>query len=87
MRFNVYPRDVPAEDAARRMGLSLAQFKRVLSRLCERGFPAADPDTGNYDLTAIDRWCDGRHVHLFGEKPEIQARDARQVARDRIAKL
>jgi hypothetical protein len=59
-----------------------------LPNLLARGFPAADPDTGNFDLEAIDRWCDARHPHLFGASDaEIGARDASTVAADRIAAM
>ncbi len=87
MRFRVDPRDVPAEMAARRLGKSLADFNVALPNLLARGFPAADPDTGNYDMQAIDRWCDARHAHLFGAGTEMQARDAGTVAKERIARM
>ncbi len=87
MRFRVEPRDVSREAAARRIGLTLAQFDVQYGNLTARGFPAADPDTGNFDLHAIDRWCDARYPHLFGGGSVTQARDARAVARDRIAKM
>ena len=84
MRFGVKPRDVPASMAARRLGLSLPDFNEVLPNLLARGFPRHDPDTGHYDLAAIDRWCDSRHSHLFGANPGMVARDASAVAKDRI---
>lgn len=87
MRFRVEARDVPAEHAARRLGKSLAEFNVALPNLLARGFPAADPDTGNFDLAAIDRWCDARNAHLFGAGSEMQARDAGTVAKDRIAAM
>jgi hypothetical protein len=87
MRFRVDPRDVPPEIAARRLGQTLAQFETVLPRLLARGFPQADPDTGNYDLAAIERWCDARHCHLFGGGAAMQARDAGTVARERISAM
>jgi hypothetical protein len=87
MRFRIPPRDICREHAARRLGLSLAEFNKVLDRLLARGFPAPDPDTDRFDLVAIDRWCDARHAHLFGAGSELQARDARDVVSDRIAKL
>jgi len=87
MRFRVEPRDVPEEMAARRLGKTLAEFKAALPNLHARGFPAPDPDTGNFDLHAIDRWCDARHAHLFGGSATMQARDAGAVAGDRIAKM
>lgn len=85
--FRVEPRDIPPEMAARRLGKTLADFTVALPRLTARGFPSADPDTGNYDICAIDRWCDARHPHLWGSTAPMLARDAATVARDRIAKL
>ena len=87
MRFKVQPRDVPPEIAARRLSKTLAEFEKALPNLLARGFPQADPNTGNYDLVAIDRWCDARHVHLFGASSVMQARDAGAVAKDRIATM
>jgi hypothetical protein len=87
IRFSIAPRDVPAEVAARRLGKTLAEFNAALPNLIERGFPKVDPDTGNFDLHAIDRWCDARHVHLFSAEPAMQARDAEAVAGDRIAAM
>lgn len=84
MRFRVDPRDVPAEVAARRLGKSVVDFDALLPKLIARGFPAADPDTGNFDMVAIDRWCDARHAHLFGGAAAMQAQDASAVAMDRI---
>ena len=50
MRFRVEPKDVSEEAAARRLGLSLVQFREKLPALLQRGFPAADQTTGNYCL-------------------------------------
>jgi hypothetical protein len=87
MRFHIEPRDVPLEVAARRLGKTRAEFETALPDLLARGFPQADPTTGNFDLAAIDRWCDGRYPHLFGSGAAMQARDARDVVRDRLARL
>jgi hypothetical protein len=87
VRFRVDPRDVPPAIAARRLGLEPAQFAAALPALLARGFPAADPTTGNFDLDAINRWCDARHAHLFGAAAVIGPRDASTVAKDRIAAL
>lgn len=65
IRFQVEPRDVPPDKAARRIGLTLEQFDDLLPRLLSRGFPASDPDTGNYDLDAIDAWRAARHRRLL----------------------
>jgi hypothetical protein len=65
IRFRVDPGDVPAEKAARRLCLTEAQFLDRLPQLLLRGFPAADPTTGMYDLEAIDAWRRSRHRHLF----------------------
>jgi hypothetical protein len=86
MRFRIEPRDVPLQVAARRLGKTRAELEAVLSDLLARGFPQADPTTGNFDLAAIDRWCDARHPHLFGGGA-MQARDARDVVQNRLAKL
>lgn len=61
LRFTVDPRDVPPEKAARRLGLTTDAFEAILPRLLGRGFPPSDPDTGNYDLDAIDAWRSARH--------------------------
>lgn len=87
MRFKVDPRDVPAEAAARRLGVAVRVFLERLPNLIARGFPAPDPDTGNFDLDAVDRWCDGRHPHLFGALSAPAARDAKSVVAGRIAAL
>ena len=85
LRFRVDPRDVPPDLAARRLGMEIADFNAVLPNLIARGFPSPDPDTGRFDLVAIDKWCDARHVHLFGGGTGMQARDAGTVVHDRIA--
>jgi hypothetical protein len=87
MRFRIEPRDVPLEAAARRLGKTRAELEVVLPDLLARGFPQADPTTGNFDLAAIDRWCDARHPHLFRGGDAMYARDARDVVRDRLTKL
>ena len=87
MRFKVEPRDVPPEIAARRLGKTLFDFNRALPNLIARGFPKADPDTGHFDLDAIDAWRRLRHPHLFGDGSKAPARDARTVARDRITAM
>ena len=84
IRFKVEPRDVRPDVIARRMGTSLADFRAALPNLVARGFPQYDPDTGNFDLLAVDRWCDARHPHLFGGTAQMQARDASTVAKCRI---
>ena len=60
IRYPVEPRDVPAVKAARRLHLTLEEFETCLPRLRARGFPTADPDTGRFDLKAIDDWMDRR---------------------------
>lgn len=85
-RLSIAPRDVPADAAARRLGLSLSAFLDALPRLEARGFPRRDPDTLNFDLQAVDRWCDARHPHLFGGDP-VGARDAGTVVSERLARM
>ena len=86
VRFQIKPRDVPAKMAALRMGRTEAQFHEDLPRLLARGFPKPDETTGNYDLDAIDEWCKRRHPELFLIAQE-QARDARAVVNERLARM
>lgn len=80
IRFQVEPRDVPPEKAARRLGLDLQRFTDLLPRLLARGFPPSDPDTGHYDLDAIDAWRAARHRPLLPAFP-TPAHSAGLVAR------
>jgi hypothetical protein len=87
-RFQIIPGgDVPDYVAARRMGMAPEAFKTALPNLIARGFPKADPTTGNFDLDAIDAWRKTRHPHLYAGRGEFGARDASTVAQDRIAEL
>jgi hypothetical protein len=83
MRFRVEPRDVPSGVAARRLGKTAVEFEAILPNLIARGFPKPDPDTGNFDLDAIDLWRRQRHPHLFLTDARL-ARDARSVAPARL---
>jgi hypothetical protein len=58
--------DVPLAHAAKRLGLTEPAFRTALPELIERGFPEADPTTGNFDLQAIDEWRRQRYPRLFG---------------------
>lgn len=87
MRFKVEPRDVPLDQAARRMGMTAEAFTAARAGLEARGFPKPDPDTGNFDLVAIDRWCDLRHHHLLSPATGMGPRDAGDVVGDRLAAL
>jgi hypothetical protein len=69
IRYRVDPGDVPPEKAARRLHLTVDEFNERLPNLLARGFPSADPDTGMYDLEAIDRWRKLRSPALFGLTP------------------
>jgi hypothetical protein len=69
VRFRVDPADVPLEKAARRLHLTPEQFRDLLPKLLLRGFPAADPDTGMFDLEAIDRWRRDRHARELTSAP------------------
>jgi hypothetical protein len=60
IRFKVEPRDVPASKAARRLHLSLDEFRVKLPSLLARGFPPPDPTTGHYYLPAVDKWMEAR---------------------------
>ena len=83
IRIRVDPRDVPAEKAARRLGLPLSAFEEIADRLYARGFPHPDPDTGLFDLKAVDDWMDRRS----GLTSNLGPRDAAGVARARLEAL
>lgn len=86
MRFHVRSRDISPEAAARHIGLTFARFVELLPDLIDRGFPRADPTTGNYDLDAIDEWCNRRFPHLFsqGIAQSSSATHAGAIVRDRL---
>jgi hypothetical protein len=48
LRFKIEPKDVPAYAAARRLGLTEADFARHLPILLARGFPAPDATTQDF---------------------------------------
>jgi hypothetical protein len=90
VRFRVDPADVPPEKAARRLHLTLERFNEVLPRLLARGFPPADPDTGCFDLEAIDQWRKLRTPALFGLTPvpstgQVEATQEANSMGDRFA--
>jgi hypothetical protein len=80
IRTRVDPRDVPLDKAARRLGLTESAFHLVADRLHARGFPRPDPDTGMFDLVAIEDWMNRRS----GLTSIVQARDASTVVRGRL---
>lgn len=81
LRFRLPPGgDVPPITAARRMGMTLAEFTAALPSLLARGFPPLDPTTGRFDLDAIDEWRARRHK-IVSNGPK----DASTVAAARIA--
>ena len=86
IRFSIEPRDVSPRAAATRMGVPEVKFHEDLPLLIARGFPKPDETTGNFDLNAIDEWCDRRHPGLFIVKSE-GAVDARSVVSQRLEKM
>ncbi len=83
IRMRVDPRNDPKHKAARRLGLSVADFEEVEIRLYARGFPRPDPDTCLFDLKAVEAWMDRRS----GLTTSFAARDAAIVARSRLEAL
>lgn len=91
LRFKLPPGtgDVPPVVAARHMGETLEAFQAKLPQLLQRGFPPADPTTGNFDLDAINVWRRRRYPHVYRDQltPTPLARDAKDVVRERLAGL
>jgi hypothetical protein len=87
MRFRIEPGDVPAEMAARRLGLSLEQFEKMLPALLQRGFPPPDPTTDNFCLEAVDQWRIRRYPSLFPLPAIERPKTDRETVRSRIANM
>jgi hypothetical protein len=83
IRFKVEPHDIPAAKAARRLHLSLDEFRTKLPELVGRGFPPADPTTGMFYLPAIDQWMAGR----FEQSPCDNSKNDQDIISSRIARL
>ena len=64
-RASMQPRDIPFRITAKLMSVDDKTFAEILPSLLARGFPAPDPDTGNFDRVALNKWCDARHPHLL----------------------
>lgn len=54
----IEPRGLTAGEVAFYLGISPVKFTEIKERLYERGFPRPDPDTGRYDVKAVDFWWD-----------------------------
>ena len=83
IRFKVEPRDIPAAKAARRLHLSLDEFRAKLLELVSRGFPPADPTTGMFYLPTIDEWMASR----FKLTADSTLGNDRSLIDERIARL
>jgi hypothetical protein len=83
IRYPVDPLDVPPSKAARRLHLTLEDFRAKLPELLQRGFPPPDPTTGNFYLPGIDRWMASRN----GLTANTGSPNDQDVIIDRIARL
>jgi len=83
VRHRIDPLDIPAVKAARRLHLTLEQFRDKLPELIERGFPPPDPTTGNFFLPAIDNWMASR----TGFTTCTGSHDDVDIINNRIARL
>lgn len=81
---------MPASAAARRLGVTEAEFAAKVAELIARhGFPRPLPAFGTFDLTALDRWMEKQNAPLFSEGADsATAVDARRIDIDaRLARL
>lgn len=85
VRHKIEPRDVPPCKAARRLHLTLDDFREKLPELKSRGFPDPDPTTGNYFLADIDCWMENRTKRL--STGATVADDDPEEAKRRIERL
>jgi hypothetical protein len=80
--------DVPPSIVARLLGLSAADFERLLPELTHRNFPKPDPTTGHFCIEAVDRWRFGRYPALFPMLTVAPtAIDAQAVFDDRLRQM
>lgn len=84
LRYQVQPRMVHPDKAARRLGLTPAEFREKQPMLLAKGMPSACDVTGNFDLDAINAWLD-RRSGLAKSRPV--ARDASDVFEERLSHL
>ena len=87
IRFQVQPRDVPPEKAARRLHLTVVQFEDRLPELLSRGFPRPDVTTGMFDLVEIDRWMDSRSGLTPALTQSPQPQNFADMYKERAARL
>lgn len=80
----IEPGDITPTEAAKVMGQDLAQFKASLPALLDRGFPPADPTTGNFALDAIMIWRRARFRRLFPDVPELTSTPRLRDAREKL---
>jgi hypothetical protein len=85
VRYVVEPRLVPMTKAARRLHLTLAEFKAHLPALRRDGFPTACAITGHFDLKAIDAWLDKRAGVV--EPNEISDDEAERIFQEALANI
>lgn len=83
IRYPVQPRLLPPVKAARRLYLTLDEFRQKLPQLLLHGFPSPCPVTGHFDLVAIDAFLDRR----AGIGNGASAEDSAATMRERIARL
>ena len=85
IRHRVDPLDVPPTKAARRLHLTLQEFRESLPNLISRGFPMPDPTTGNYYLPAIDAWMASRGNSATCQSTSIT--DVDMILKQRLERL
>jgi hypothetical protein len=87
IRHRVDPADVPPVKAARRLGLTLDEFRAKLPALIAAGFPPADPVTGNFGLDAIDAYRRRRDHQNPQQGGSPAPKDARRVVNERLQRI
>lgn len=83
IRFPVQPRMVGPEKVARRLGISLAEFRGKRQELESVNFPKPDGVLGTYCLEAVDKWIDRRAGLIRDDDPSSAQAAMLQAVRDR----
>lgn len=81
MRARIDPRLLPPRLMARHLGLSLAEFEKLLPALKQAGFPQPIAPIGNYDLLAVQAWIDNQSGSQSKVSSEIMQEQMREAIR------
>ena len=81
MRARIEPRLLTPRLTARHLGLSLADFEKLLPALHIAGFPQPIAPIGNYDRLAVETWIDNQTSSQSNTTTEIALEKMKEAIR------